>query len=154
MNKFLVPQFIEVEAKIFGPITVRQFIIMIATMVIVFIEYKLMTFITFILVGIVTLGLGGVVAFLKINGQPFHYFLLNLAQTLRRPGLRVWKKAVDIAAVKKRLAEEGKVEVKVELIPHKRLVSSSHLEELSLVVNTGGAYQSIEKQIDYEESQK
>ena len=31
MDRFVVPQFIDVEDKIFGPVTVRQFLILLGT---------------------------------------------------------------------------------------------------------------------------
>ena len=154
MNQFLVPQFIEVEPKIFGPITVRQFIIMIVAVVIIAIEYKLLTFVTFIASGLVTFVLFGVVAFVKINGQPFHYFLLNLIQTLKRPRLKIWRKEITLEEIKKLLTAGAGTEIKPEVIPRKKLFASSHLEELSLVVNTGGAYEPTEEDFKYEESKK
>ena len=92
MMQFTVPQFIEVEDKIFGPITVRQFIILLVDGIILAICWKF-TDLTLFIILLVILGGGGLVtAFLKVNGQPFHYFLLNFLQTLQKPTLRVWHK--------------------------------------------------------------
>ena len=41
MQKFIVPQFIDVESKIIGPITTRQFLIMLAGLILGFAAYKL-----------------------------------------------------------------------------------------------------------------
>jgi hypothetical protein len=91
-EKFIVPQFIENEDKILGPITVRQFILVLVSLFAMFIEYKIFTFGPFIAAAIVTAGIGGVFGFMKVNGQPFHIFFLNFVQTLSRPSLRVWDK--------------------------------------------------------------
>ena len=40
MDRYNVPQFIDVEAKIIGPITARQFIIMLVACGLTFIWYK------------------------------------------------------------------------------------------------------------------
>ena len=40
MQQFVVPQFIEVEDKILGPITVRQFLIMLIAGILIFIVYR------------------------------------------------------------------------------------------------------------------
>ena len=48
MNQFVVPQFIDVEDKIIGPITTRQFIIMLAAILMDFVAFKLLTFIFFL----------------------------------------------------------------------------------------------------------
>ena len=138
MQQFVVPQFIDVEDKILGPITTRQFIILLAVGIIIFGFYKLMTFVYFIGFGLTTFAIGFVLAFIKINGQPFHYFLLNLFQTVRRPKLRVWNKELTLDEVKRFLKVE---EVKV-IVPRpiKEPLLPTRLSELSLIVNTGGVY--------------
>ena len=44
MQQFTVPQFIDVEDKIIGPITTRQFVIMLAGFTLIGISYKLFDF--------------------------------------------------------------------------------------------------------------
>src|SRR3990167_5725662 len=100
MQQFTVPQFIDVEDKIIGPITTRQFIIMLVAILGDFLAFKVLTFVFFVLFLLVFTGFAIILAFAKINGQPFHYFLLNLFQTLRRPRLRVWQNVVSNAALK------------------------------------------------------
>ncbi|MBU1146242.1 PrgI family protein [Patescibacteria group bacterium] len=138
MQQFVIPQFIDVEDKIIGPITTRQFIILLAMTIILFIAYKLFTFIYFIAFGIPVFGLAVVLAFIKVNGQPFHFFLLNLIQTLRRPKLRVWNKESTGDELRQYLK---KVEVKIiPPRPVKERMVATKLAELSLIVNTGGVY--------------
>ena len=48
-QRFIVPQFIDAEDKILGPITVRQFIIMIVGGLLIFAAYKLADFGLFLL---------------------------------------------------------------------------------------------------------
>jgi len=159
MSQFLVPQFIEVEPKIIGPITVRQFIIMIVGFILIFLEFKLLTFWYFVGSAALTLAIFGTFAFLKINGRPFHFFILNVIETLKKPRVRIWNKDLTDEEIKLIIGRKPSENIK-ENIPTKRLVASSHLEELSLVVNTGGAYQSnmledleLEK-IEHAKSQK
>lgn len=133
MQQFVVPQFIDVENKIIGPISTRQFIIMLAAGGLIFISYKLFTFAPFIVAAILILAVGALFAFVKINGQQFHYFLLNLIQTLKRPRLRVWHKEVEAVSKEVKGAE-------MRILPEQKLVSSSHLAEVSLIANTGGVY--------------
>lgn len=136
---FVVPQFIDVEDKIFGPITVRQFVVILFDFGLLFVFFKLFDFALFVLTGLPTLSLGFVVAFVKINGQPFHFFLLNLLQTLRRPKLKVWNKELTDTDLRALLAPP---EVKPpSTTPRKPPPRASRLTELSLVVNTGGVYE-------------
>jgi len=134
LTHFLVPQFIDVETKIIGPITTRQFLIMMIAGMLDFIFYKLFYFNTFLIIAIPISGIFAIVAFFKINGMPFHNFFLNLVQTLKRSMLRIWRKE-EISS----LPPIEKAEIKKEFIA-KPVIGTSKLSSLSLVVNTGGAY--------------
>ena len=136
MQQFTVPQFIDVENKIIGPLTVRQFVIILAAAIIIGISYKLADFALFLVIGIVTLILAALFAFVKINGRPFHLFLLNLFQTLRRPGVRIWNNRLTIL-------EEGETPLEMKApapAAAPKLYKKSRLAELSLVVDTKGRY--------------
>ena len=52
MRQFTVPQFIDVEDKILGPITVRQFLLLVVGGLIIFAEFKLSDMALFILLAI------------------------------------------------------------------------------------------------------
>ncbi len=139
MQKFTVPQFIEVEDKIFGPITVRQFVIILVDGIFLAIVYKLADLTLFALFLIIFGGFGLVLAFVKINGQQFHYFLLNLFQTLRKPAIRVWFKKYADSELRYLMKEEKLPPPPAPLLKEARLVS--HLSDLALVVDTGGKYE-------------
>lgn len=141
-SQFVVPQFIDVEDKIFGPVTARQFVILLAAGLTLFAAFKLADFALFVVLLIVIGGGSLVVAFVKINGQAFHYFLLNIIQTLRRPSLRIWNKIYTTEDIK-RLRGEGRVIVPEKAVAIKRY-SYSRIRDLSLTVNTGGYYQAEE----------
>ena len=141
MQQFLVPQFIDVESKILGPITVRQFVIIVVSIGVIFIFYKILDFSAFIFATIIISAVSVAFAFLKINGTLFHFFILNVLQTTLRPSLRVWEKESRVGKdASKEQAEEIVTSVQVVNKPGQR-ISSSRLAELSLVVNTGGYYQ-------------
>lgn len=136
--RFVVPQFIDVEDKIIGPFSVRQFLIFLGTFGVMFICYKILSFITFAVVGVFLLGASGVFAFANINGQKFHYFLLNIMGTFKKPRLQIWRKEVTPEDIKK---SKRKIHQTAYLVkPAKAAVSRSRLTEMSLVVDTGGAY--------------
>jgi len=135
MNQFTVPQFISVENQIIGPITTRQFVIMLAGGILMAICYKIFAFWVFVTLSVIIFGVFGIVAFLKINGQPFHFYILNLSQYLKKPRLRIWYVQVKEAEIQ----EKKKKEAKLPPGPKKR-VAPSRLSELSLVLDTGGTY--------------
>lgn len=139
MQQFVVPQFIDVEDKIFGPITTRQFIILLVAGVVLFAAFKYADIALFIVFAIVVGGGAIAFAFVKVNGQVFHYFLLNIIQTMKKPSLRIWNKQYT----KKELEYLRKQEEPEDIPDHvqKKTVRKQHIRDLSLVVNTGGYYQ-------------
>jgi len=136
MQQFTVPQFIDVESKIFGPITTRQFMIILGGAVLLGITYKLADFSLFITIAIVVFSLVVSFAFIKVNGRPFHFFILNITQTWRRPNLRVWGNE----GLKTELKTLPITESKSQVAPAK-LYKNSRLAELALIVDTKGKYQ-------------
>ena len=141
--QFVVPQFIDVEAKIIGPVSARQFVIMLADLGVCFLVYRLTGPWVFIPTIIILIVLGGSLAFFKVNGMPMHYFLLNLVQTLRRPSLKLWER---VAYTEKKIAKKKKKKgEEVSVAPVDRgPVTESRLAEMALMVDTGGAYASQE----------
>ncbi|MDP2736308.1 MAG: PrgI family protein [bacterium] len=139
MQQFVVPQFIDVEDKIIGPITTRQFIVLLVGFLIIAVSYKIFDFSLFVTFGLLVLLITGVFAFLKINGRPFHFFVLNLFQTLKRPRLRVWYNN-PLTSGDDYGIEESRFAPAAEVVSDKHY-TTSRLAELSLIVDTKGAYQ-------------
>jgi len=139
MQQFVVPQFIDVEDKIIGPITVRQFIIILVGGGLCFIAYKLSDFALFLFQFVIIMAVTFVFAFIRINGRPIHYLLLNFFQTTKKPKLRIWQKKFMDSELRA-LSKIKKIELPLE-IKTKNKVRASRLAELSLIVDTGGVYQ-------------
>ena len=136
MQQFVVPQFIDVEAKIIGPITAPQFLILLSATLVIALFYRLLHFTPFLIVTVIILGLAGTFAFAKINGRPFHYFVLSLLQTTRRPSVRVWNHKIVV----NEQAEKTPIQ-KIDYKPlPKREYKKSRLAEISLIVDTSGKY--------------
>lgn len=136
MQQFTVPQFIDVESKIIGPITTRQFLILLAAAVIVGISYKLFDFSLFLTITVVVVVIAAIFAFVKVNGRPFHYFVVNITQTVRRPGMRVWNNRLTVI---EEVDRTPFVAPEVKAAP-KEFYKKSRLAELALVVDTKGKY--------------
>lgn len=136
-QRFLVPQYIEIEPKMFGPVTIRQFLEMLYAGLIGFLIWRILSTshqtLALVLIVFHTL-IWGLIAFTKINGQNFHYFFLNLVRTLKKPRLRLWGKVI-ISKLEKEAAL-----VHADTKPTKNLPPMSRLSDLSLLVDTGGAY--------------
>lgn len=139
MQQFVVPQFIDVEDKVIGPITVRQFITLLIGGGLDFIAFKLADFSLFIFSFVIISVATFFIAFIKINGRPLHYFVLNVLQTSRKPRLRVWQKLFSNVELKE-YTKKKEVALPPE-IKTKNRVRASRLAEMSLIVDTGGVYQ-------------
>lgn len=142
MLQFTVPQFIDTEDKIIGPITTRQFLILLVCFMIIAIFYKLFDFSLFITSSLIWFAICGTIAFARINGRPFHYFILNFIQTIRKPGLRIWNNQ-EKNVLEEREEEASDTVDYIAIEPEK--LGRSRLSELALVVDTAGAYQANEQ---------
>lgn len=136
-DKFIVPQFIDSEDKIWGPITVRQFILVIVGGLFIFLAYKFSDFALFVLQTIAISIFVGLFAFYKINGAPFHLFAINVIQTYKKPKIRVWaKEYIKSEYIRNKEEKEGPEPT----TPRRRFIAQSKLSELSLIIDTGGVY--------------
>ena len=149
MQQFTVPQFIDVEDKIFGPITVRQFVIILAGSLMLFIIFKFFSLLYLLTVGGFIFINMILFAFFKVAGRPFHFFVLNFIQTILKSSLRVWQN-LPRSVVQHEIMEH-KVETKRI---RRRQYTSSRLAELSLIVDTQGKFKHEEdgKNIDMDTS--
>lgn len=125
--QFQVPQFIEVEDKIFGPLTFKQFIYVGGGLGAAYIIWRVLPI---YLAGPLIAAVGGLaagLAFFQLNGRPFIIGLENGFFFLIRSKLYLWNNARKKGAAAPVLATlaQGKAEVYVPKL------SESKLHELS-----------------------
>lgn len=106
--RFEVPQFIEIEDKIFGPLTWRQFLYLGGGLGGALVIFLLLPLIFFIIFGIPLALLAGALAFYPINSRPFSYFLESFLNYLTKDKLYLWRKREE--AIYK-ITEETKDEI-------------------------------------------
>ena len=100
--RFQVPQFIEVEDKIFGPLTIKQFIYVGGAVGMAIILYVAFPLFIAILLGVPVLALGAALSFYEINNKPligvledaFYYYMGNKLYTWEKPERKPEEKAV------------------------------------------------------------
>jgi len=91
--QFNVPQFLEVEDKVIGPLTLKQFGYLGAAGAVIFLAYNYApTFIIFIFITIPIALFALALAFLRINGRPFISFLSSFVSYTLKPKLYIWRK--------------------------------------------------------------
>ena len=105
--KFQVPQFIEVEDKIFGPLTIKQFIYIAGGAGLSFVIYTYVSPISFILAVILIIpvvALAAALALYKVNNQPFIYVIEAAFKFMLANKLYIWKKQEKKPEHKKEIA--------------------------------------------------
>jgi len=135
--KFEVPQFIDVEDKIVGPFTFRQFAYLVGGAGLCYIALKIIPGIFCILAIIPIAGISIALAFIKVNNKP----LLNVVEsafnyTLRKK-LYLWKK-------EEKLKTEKKEDTEVKTQTYLPRISESKLHDISWgldVLNKDGSQQ-------------
>ncbi len=90
--RFSVPQFIEVEDKIFGPLTLKQFFIVIGAGVILFFLWYFFKLWFVLAIGAPLACLLIMEFFLKINGRPIHQLIIAWFYYFLNPKVYTWKR--------------------------------------------------------------
>jgi hypothetical protein len=94
--RFQVPQFIDVEDKIFGPLTLKQFIYLAGGAGLSFLIYTrlegLLPFAILVIIMAPVLVFSLVLAFYRINNKPFIFILESAVKYYMSPKLYLWKK--------------------------------------------------------------
>lgn len=139
--QYAVPQFIEVEDKVIGPLTTRQFLYLVVGGVFLLIAWALADITLFILLFLITAAVVVPFAFVKINGRPFENFITAAFKFYTTPKVRFWIKNTkastsDFSNVNKRTKKVSKGQT--EEIGDKKF-NRSKIQELSQILDMGGA---------------
>lgn len=124
--QFKVPQFIDIEDKIFGPFTFRQFAFLIGGGGIIFVVYKILPLWIGIFLILPVAGLTICLVFVKINSKPFIYYLEAGFSYLFSSKLYLWKQRL----VKKGDIQDEDVQMPTT-ISNVPMLSESKLKDLS-----------------------
>lgn len=90
--QYQVPQFIEVEDKIFfGVFTMKQMGYFGAAFLLTIVAHSFLPFVLFIVVGVVLFGLATAFSFVSINGVHFSKVLLSFFKFFWQPQVYVWR---------------------------------------------------------------
>jgi hypothetical protein len=126
--QFQVPQFIEVEDKIFGPLTFKQFIYVMGGAGAAYLLWRVLPL---FLAGPLIMGVGGLaaaLAFMQWNGRPFIQGLENAFFFMLRTKLYLWNNERREGRRAERAAAEAQPEATSVYIPK---LSESKLHELA-----------------------
>lgn len=122
--QYQVPQFIEIEDKIFGPLTFKQFLYVGGGAALGFIFWTMFPKIIAIIIGAPVVGFFMAAAFYKVNGRPFLMFVEGVIKYQLSSKLYIWRKT-EKKIVKKQA--EARVQNQVALPK----LSQSKLRDIS-----------------------
>ena len=125
--RFTLPQFIEHEAKIVGPLTFRQFIFIGMAGGICFILYFTIPFSIFLIACLILGGGAMALAFLKIGGRSLPTILGNFLKFSVSPKIFIWRKVeAPMKIFKKERVKKEEVEEELPL----KIAEKSQLKKL------------------------
>ncbi|MSU76403.1 PrgI family protein [Patescibacteria group bacterium] len=137
-QSYKIPQNVDLEDKIFGPLTLKQFLLALGAGVITFISYSVfypVAPLVFWILTIITWGVTVAFIFVKPNDQPFSKYITSFLAFLLKPTRRVWKRIPSLGEIK--LHDETSVPKVTRNEPSEDEVRS-RLQHLSHVVDTRG----------------
>lgn len=130
--EFTVPQFIEYEAKVIGPFTFKQFIIVGAAGITCFVLYLKAPFFIFLPLAIVIGGGALSLVFLKIGGRSPAVMLKNSLFFSVSPKIYLWKRKI----IAPKLVKREEIVKKIEEEPTLKIAKKSKLNELATRLET------------------
>ena len=125
--QFQVPQFIEVEDKIVGPLTFKQFVFIAGGLGMAYVVFRILPLILAAPLIVAILGFAAALAFLEINGRPFLLALENGFYYFLHPKLYLWNNERSKRPAIKKAQEPSRGSASV-YVPK---LSDSKLHELS-----------------------
>lgn len=90
--RFQVPQFVDIEDKIIGPLTLRQFLIYVVTVMILVPIYLGSDMSLFITLAVPTLGLAALFAHFKLHGRSLFAIIGHGSAFVMRGQLFLWRR--------------------------------------------------------------
>lgn len=131
--QFRVPQNIDLEDKVIGPMTLKQFVYVLAGGMLDYVCFLIFDTTLFILLALPITLFFLAMAFAKVQDQPFPKFLQNFIIFLFIPKQRVWnKKAKPVKLVSKKL--DDNTEQKFE----PKDVKTGEIEKISQILDNRG----------------
>lgn len=130
--RFTLPQFIEHEPKIIGPLTFRQFGFIGIAAAICFVLYYTVPFSVFLIACLILGGGAMALAFLKIGGKSLPAILGNFLKFSVSPKMFIW----------------GKVEVPIRILKKEKIKKEEAEEELPLKIAERSQLKKIRTKIE------
>lgn len=107
--QFKTPQFIDIEDKIFGPFTLKQFIYLVGGAAICYLSFKILPLVFGLPIAFAVAALSLALAFMKVNSRPFFLHMQAYLRYAFGSKLYVWHKAPPKKDEKEKESTAGEV---------------------------------------------
>lgn len=135
--RFTVPQFIERQPKIIGPLTFKQFIFIGTAGGICLFLYFIIPLYLFIILAVFLLGAASALAFVKIGKDPLPVVIKNFFIFILNPKVYLWRKKTTDSKVFEKPKEKKEIRKRVkEKGSSLKISGDSQLEKLSSRIET------------------
>lgn len=122
---FNIPQFIDKEDKIVGPLTAKQLGWMGGAGTILLVLFGILDMAAFLIASVFVVGIFGALAFYRPNNQPLIVFIMSSIYFAVRPKMYIWKRLPEKPQPVKKITK------KVENVSENKSLNKNRLEEIS-----------------------
>ncbi|MBI4159590.1 PrgI family protein [Candidatus Wolfebacteria bacterium] len=119
--QFQVPQFIDIEDKIVGPLSLRQFLYLAGAVAISFTSFFIFQLWLWLLISVFAGAFGAALAFVRYNSQPLPRILWLMFFYFWRPRLYLWQREVKEKIIEVKYKEPASRRALFEMSSVKKL---------------------------------
>lgn len=137
MGMFNVPQFIDIEDKIVGPLTAKQLGWLGVGGVILLITWATLDFSAFIFSVIIIGIIFGALAFYKPHGQPLIIFISSVFTYFFKPKIYIWRRVTDVQ--KSSLKPNDKKNATIGIVSKKE-ISGKNVKDIADLLDSNSKF--------------
>lgn len=128
---FNIPQFIDKEDKIVGPLTAKQLGWMFGAGGVMLLLWAILDTSAFIIASVPVIAIFGALAFYRPNNQSLIAFLFSSVSFFFRPKMYIWKRVPEVVNIKK------KIRKKIQPVSRDaKIVNSDKIEEITRLLDS------------------
>ncbi len=137
--QFKVPQFIDIEDKVFGPLTFKQFAYLAGGAGFGYLAFHFLPVILSIFIGPTIVGFALALAFMKYNDKPFIHVVESFIKYYSRSRLYLWHKVPATSPSGMAMNPPSRVAMVSDARQGRATMSQSNLKTLSWSVDVIGS---------------
>lgn len=126
---FNIPQFIDKEDKIVGPLTAKQLGWMFGAGTVLLVLWNILDTSAFIVASVFVAGIFGALAFYQPNNQPLVSFIFSSVRFMLHPKMYVWRR------IPEKITKSVKTQREADVAKENRVVNNDKIEEISRLLD-------------------